>query len=417
MHLFRSSSWNALGAIFPAIVSLPSIGYLARSLNSESFGLFLLIFTFLGYSSLLDMGVSRSVVREVSINSENNTRLISLLLSALGMVLVASSVGAGAVFFASSRLIEMLSIADVLYLEAVVSLQLASLIIPPLLITSVCLAYFEGRSEFKQFNILRMAFSLLIAGVPTLFVFVGYGLIGAVIGLLMARLVAMFFAVIAIYLKVKPDIHARPCRADAKKLLGYGGWVTLSNMLGGAIMYCDRFVISSYLGAGAVPKYAMPAELMSRLLIIPQSITRSIFPVLCLAGVNNHILLSTARRLSLGLTIAVTLFLFVFSEEILVLWLGSGIGRESIPVFKILLVGFVFHSLSQQPYTILQANVSGLRLLSSFYAIHIIPYVLLLIEAVKLYGVVGVAVLWVSRMLLEWIVLERICLRTFKAIR
>lgn len=50
------------------------------------------------------------------------------------------------------------------------------------------------------------------------------------------------------------------------------------------MVYMDKFVMSSVLGAKSVAFYAAPAELVNRMTIFPVAISRAVFPRLSALG-------------------------------------------------------------------------------------------------------------------------------------
>ncbi|HDV3897951.1 TPA: oligosaccharide flippase family protein, partial [Escherichia coli] len=70
MSLIRNSFYNIAGFAVPTLVAVPALGILARLLGPENFGLFTLAFALIGYASIFDAGISRAVIREISLYRE-----------------------------------------------------------------------------------------------------------------------------------------------------------------------------------------------------------------------------------------------------------------------------------------------------------------------------------------------------------
>ncbi|MBN0009079.1 oligosaccharide flippase family protein, partial [Pseudomonas aeruginosa] len=75
MSLARNTFWNFLGVLIPSLAALPAIGYLARVLGVENFGLLTLSFAIIGYASIFDLGLSRAVIREVALSSDKGSEV------------------------------------------------------------------------------------------------------------------------------------------------------------------------------------------------------------------------------------------------------------------------------------------------------------------------------------------------------
>jgi O-antigen/teichoic acid export membrane protein len=65
-----------------------------------------------------------------------------------------------------------------------------------------------------------------------------------------------------------------------KRLVSFGGWITVSNIISPIMAYFDRFIISHLMGASKIAFYTAPAEGVSRLINIPYALARALFPKL-----------------------------------------------------------------------------------------------------------------------------------------
>ena len=118
---------------------------------------------------------------------------------------------------------------------------------------------------------------------PALFVIFDGTLLSAIAGLLISRIISLLIA----FLLVRNEIVQSGMRLDLvtfKRLIFFGGWITVSNIISPAMVYFDRFIISNMLGARHVAYYSGPSEAIARLGILPAAVGRAIFPKLSCAG-------------------------------------------------------------------------------------------------------------------------------------
>ncbi|HFO3290146.1 TPA: oligosaccharide flippase family protein, partial [Escherichia coli] len=87
MSLIRNSFYNIAGFAVPTLVAVPALGILARLLGPENFGLFTLAFALIGYASIFDAGISRAVIREISLYRESEKEQIQIISTASVIVL------------------------------------------------------------------------------------------------------------------------------------------------------------------------------------------------------------------------------------------------------------------------------------------------------------------------------------------
>src|ERR1700723_1921283 len=55
-------------------------------------------------------------------------------------------------------------------------------------------------------------------------------------------------------------------------LLRFGGWMTVSNIVGPLMVTLDRFLIAGLISVTAVAYYATPYELVTKLLLVPVAV-------------------------------------------------------------------------------------------------------------------------------------------------
>ena len=71
MSILRNSAWNVIGVVIPSLFAIPSLAIYSRSLGVELLGVLTLTFAIVGYASSFDMGLSRALIRQVSIHIED----------------------------------------------------------------------------------------------------------------------------------------------------------------------------------------------------------------------------------------------------------------------------------------------------------------------------------------------------------
>ena len=111
----------------------------------------------------------------------------------------------------------------------------------------------------------------------------------------------------------------------------------ITNLIDPIFSYLDRFLIGALLTMSAVAFYAVPYDIVTRLLIIPASIAGVLFPTFSnLATSNNKnksdvILMRSIKYLITVMMPFIVVFV-VFSKDILMVWLGNDFA-EILPMF------------------------------------------------------------------------------------
>ncbi len=389
--------------VVPLLISVVTMGWLARELGSEKFGIFLIAFSVLGYASIFDAGLTRAVVRFIAFNNgdKNNDRII--MGTATITVFFLGVIGSVILFYSSEIIVDFLNVEKSSHEDIVKSFNILSYVVLPTLLSMVWFSYLEGKQEFFKLNIYKIISGSFIAIFPLITVLYEVTLTSAMVGFFIGRLLSATIAFIPNFLAFRHGIFCFDI-ATLKKLFNFGGWITLSNIISPIMVYSDRFILSSYLGATQVAFYAAPGEIVSRMLIVPGAIAKALFP---LFSKSNEDSLRHARHAYIGMTLILLMMVvpvFVLSEWLLNTWLGAPFGSESSLVLKILLIGFFFNALAQIPFARIQAFGKS-KLTAIIHFIELVPYLIFLYYLVRNYGLTGAAIAWSTRVFVDYLIL------------
>lgn len=406
MSLIKNSFWNLCGYVLPAIVTLPALGIMGRKLGPELFGVFTLALAVVGYASIFDAGLTRAVIREVAIEKDNEENKLKIISSATVVIIYLSLAASLLLFFFSGHIALLLNISETFFHNVSVSLKILAASIPLFLITQIWLSILEGEERFGLLNIYKSITGVILAISPALFILIKPSLMYAIIGLVLARFLCFILAFIICHdkvLKAKLTIDI----PTIKRLFMFGGWITVSNIISPVLSYFDRFIVSNQLGAANVAFYTAPSEIISRLSIIPGAFSRALFPRLANAN-NSAERYKTKRLITISLLIIITPIFCIgvlFSEKIMVLWMGASFFGEPGLVLSILLIGFIFNGLAQVPFASIQSRGHA-KITAFVHLLELFPYLLLLFYLIKAHGVVGAGIAWSVRMIVDYIALS-----------
>jgi O-antigen/teichoic acid export membrane protein len=343
MSLIKNSWFNVLGVAIPSLVAIPSMGFMARTLDREVFGLLTLAVAFLGYSVIFDGGLSRSVIREVSIYRKNKEELLRIIGSAARLSLILGVFFSVLLIVLSENITGWLNVTDIHRDDAVDGLWYLALCIPIVLLTAVLTALLEGQEDFRSVNLVRVFGFTLVFLLPPLLISLSSSFSTMACGLLMARvlMLALAYRIFYISLGAHPVAFSRTALV---RLYRFGGWLTISNIIGPIMEYFDRFIIASTNGSAVVVYYTAPAELTMRLLSLPGALSRSLFPAINNgASADTKLLVLRAIAYQLVVVLAISSFVLLFSYDILRLWLGIDFALQSRDVLMLFMVGFFFN--------------------------------------------------------------------------
>lgn len=405
MSLIKNSIYNLAGFVIPTLVAIPSLGILARTLGTESFGLFTLAFAVVGYASIFDAGLTRAVIREISIFRDDLKERNSITSTATITVAILGFIAGMLIYVSVSEIGGFLNVSNDLFSNFEESFKLLSLAVPIFLVNQIWLASLEGMERFVNINIQRTITSSSLAILPAIFAYYNHTLYSAILGLVIGRISSLIVSFLFAH-KIIISAGLRFNVKTLRRLIMFGGWITISNIISPIMVYFDRFVISHVLGASKVAFYTAPSEAVARLLNIPAALSRALFPKLSSNSLATD--KSKLERLSFYLMLAACLPIviigFIFADTIMTVWMGTAYAGEPATILRILLIGFIFNALAQIPFSKIQA-AGYAKVTATLHMCELIPYLIALYYLTNHFSLIGTATAWTLRVSLDFLAL------------
>jgi len=407
--LARNSFINLSGQIIPLFVLIVTIPYIINGLGVDRFGLLSLAQIIVGYFSLFDFGLGRATTKFVadSLGRDEPEAISSILYTAFLTQLVLGTAGGIVLFLATGMAMESLfRMPANLVGEARRMFSILSLSIPVITGTLSIRGAIEASQRFDLVNLVKVPANILLFLIPAIAVFLGINLPGIMILFILAwiaTLTAYFFLCRRIY----PDLRTAKFAVEKKllkPLFSYGGWVLLSNVIVPVLNYSDRIVIGILVSVEAVGYYSVPYEVISRLNIIPVSVSAALFPAFAInlfkdKARSMEVYLNIMRWLTIILGSLSVTVIFI-AKPFLGIWLGETFAQETVTVLQILSLGFFFNAIAQVPANLLD-SIGRPDLKAKTLLLYTAPFLVLLWFLVSQYGIVGAAAAWTLRAALE----------------
>jgi O-antigen/teichoic acid export membrane protein len=198
--------------------------------------------------------------------------------------------------------------------------------------------------------------------------------------------------------------------AEAKHLLGFGGWMTVSNIFVALMTHVNRFVIRTLRQIGEGAYYLIPEEIVIRLLMFPRAWIDVLFPAFVTSfhnGEDDPAELFHRGVMTLALvTFPISLLVAAFAPDVFAVWLPDGavFAARSAFVVRCLVVGVFVHGIGRVAWFFIQA--AGRPDLSA--KVHLVELPLYLLAAYGLigpFGVAGAALVWSLRSGVDFLLL------------
>ncbi len=408
----RNTLLNLIGQALPLLVGVVTIPLVVHGLGTERFGLLSLAWVILGYFTIFDLGLGRATTKYVSeaLGKGESDQVPEIIWTAVTFQAALGFIGCIVLFGVSNLLAEkVLNIPPELLGEAKDTLHLLALSVPLVLVSSSFSGVLEAAQRFDLANAVRIPSSILTFILPLVGLYLGFGLPGIVVLILLARL-GTLIALVWMDFRIVPELKKRSFSfARFSRLFAFGGWVMITSIVGPFLVYLDRFLIGSLLTMSAVAYYTAPYEIVTRLWIVSASLSMTLFPAFsAMEGIRDRerLIIFFTRSIKYIFLISGTIvvLIVVYAEQILQIWLGGDFVAESTVAMQVLAVGVLINSLAHTPFALLQ-GVGRPDLPAKFHLIELPMYVGIAWILIGEFGIAGAAVAWTIRVALDTVLL------------
>lgn len=405
--LAKNTVINIMGRGIPLLFAVAAIPFVIDGLGTERFGVLTIVWIIIGYFGLFDMGLGRATTKFVADQEARGVKdLAPIILTSLLLLIGLGVVGGMLIVALTPYLVNVvLNIPDDLITETTRAFYVLSFSIPLVLGSVGAQGVLEAQQRFGVVNAIKIPASIINYAGPLLVLPFSNQLHHVVIVLVLAR--AITFVMYCYYCLDEIatfDITLSAIIKWGREMLGFGAWITVSNIISPIMVYVDRFILGALLTMSAVAYYTTPYEMVTRLLIISGSFMGVMFPAFSVYSIEDRQKVAelhqkSIRYLLLAL-LPMVLFLVVTAEPLLFYWLGSEFAIHSTPVLQLLAVGVLANSIAGVPYTALQA-VGRPDITAKLHMVELPIYLAMIWFFTQAMGIVGVALAWLLRVAID----------------
>ena len=411
-QLAKNTIWNMVGQVLPLAIAVVSIPRLVHGLGTARFGILTLAWAVTGYFSVFDLGLGRALTKLVAerLGTSRADEIPVYVNSGLGFM-VLLGVGGAAILAALSRILStaVFNIPAGSEGETTAVIRILAASLPFVILTAGLRGVLEAYHRFPALNTVRIGVGAANYLVPLLLLPFTTNLAWLVAALFITRAIGTF---IHFYLCRQElpavTIGQRLGKTEMKELLSFGGWMTVSNIVGPLLVYVDRFLIGIFASMAAVTYYTTPYEMATKLWLVPAALTGVLFPAFSTSFVQDR-----ARALRLYHRGLRYMFLALFPVVLIAtalaplafkIWLGNDFALHSAPVFQWLVIAVFINCLANIPFAYLQA-LGRPDLTAKFHLIELPIYAVFLILMIQRYGTMGAAIAWFARIVIDTVLL------------
>lgn len=394
-------------SILPSLIGIVSVPFIIKNLGLERFAFLSLIWALAGYFGIFDLGLGRSLSKRTAFRHSNKEYNLLGREVTFGLLIISGvsiAIAAGLLIFGGHLIDSFSHISDSIRPEATNSLMAVAASLPFFILSTTTKGVLEGLHAFSEANTLQIVNGLANFLVPWWVSIYSADLFSTVFAL---SLVRVMICIASITLLAK-KIPLRFGHHWDSSLIFDGGWLTLSAISSPIMVYIDRFLLTTMIPLKSLAFYTTPVDLVNRLSILPQGISRVSFPTFSYYKEDKEQIQNTFEHsLDLMIFFCLPTFLFVnfFAGEILHYWISLEMEMNGRIVLLILSIGLFWNCLGWVSYSYLQAT-NGVRLAALIATAEIPFYLLFLYFASLKWGYVGAGAIWALRFVADAIVVD-----------
>ncbi|WP_197075405.1 oligosaccharide flippase family protein [Sphingomonas sp. Ag1] len=398
--------WNMFGNIGPLVFALFAVPYIYGNASREYVGFLTITWAAIGYTGLFDFGLSRALLYFAAASKFNRQTDLEGAIRKSVLFAIGISIAINLLLYLfSERLSQSLAVRGD---DQLAAMFIISATLPIYLVSNMIRSSLEGLEMFKEANIFKFAAYVSLFLCPAVLiaiedrslshVCVAYGAV---------RLACCLYALA----KLLPRLAERRAPAAERvsipigKILGFGGWATVSSTISPLMVYGDRFALAYFNGASAMAIYALLQEFIGKTILLSSSYITSIQPKLgYLAEPEAMDLYRREHKNVILFSVIIYAGCLLVSPIFVAFWLDVTIAEVAF-LAAAMSIGFMFNSIAQAPLAYLLARGHPRRIAHA-HVVEALLYFPLLIVAARQHGVVGAAIVGVLRQIFDYGILS-----------
>ena len=405
----RNTVLNLGGQLVVAAIALVTLPFIVRTLQADAYGLLALALSAFGLSSLLDLGLGRATTNAVAdrLGAGIGAPVSAVVWTSVTIQVLAGTFGGLILFSIAPFLVATLAhVPSNLIVDATREFRLLALAAPLIMMSAALRGVLEGAQRFDFVNYVRVPLNASSYLLPLLGARLHFSVTSIVLLLVLARLAATL-AYVGCCVASLPELTIKPQFRWTLfgRLMRYGGWVSVSNVVTPILSQLDRYIIGWLVGLGALTYYVVPVEMLNGLYIIPMSVVSTLFPLISsLRPEERASYLGTffARPIkyifvSLG---PMVLALIALAPDVLSLWQGPTFAARSVHVLQILAGAVLISSLGWVPGCLLN-GISRPDVVAKIQLVQLPVYLVCAYLMISSFGILGAALTFTVRVMLE----------------
>ena len=373
----RNAAYSSADYLLLPILWFITTPIFVSQLGVEKYGIWMLVNSLLGFSGVMAFGLSDATIKYVSKyralgDQAGVVRVVRSTLTMYGVL----SVLAGTIAFLGAPILvlHVFNVEEGNRTLAITALQIGALGIIARFLDSVFQSAMYGYERYDLAARVTMVTNAITMVINVILVLSGYGLTAILSTIVILLGLSGLCKAFILKRMLIPSLSLKPTwdRYALKEIFSFGLYSWLQGIGGMLLHQADRLLIASLMGTSALTYYVVCLQLAQQIHVVLSRATSFLFPMS--SAIKETGDLVRLRRIyfeGLNLTtvaaVAVGLPLFIFSHNILSLWMGSAFADEAANLLRILIFVLTLLATSIVPYYYL--NGTGFVRLNTLFVI------------------------------------------------
>lgn len=327
---------------FSSVLTFP-LGFilsiiLARFLGAHDLGLYRIAITIYGIVTIIAIfGIPSSLIKFIAEIKEDKEKLHQMASCGFVNAFILGLIVSTVVFLSSGLLANIFNIPE---LEKL--LKILAILFPFASFYSVQDGLLTGLRKMRRYTVLSVTRNVLTCISIGFFVFLGFGVEGAIYGMLFSSIAACLIGFFL--LKKYINLNLKNYLSNTKKILSFGSQVFTANAINKVNYHADIILIGYLLTPVQVGYYSVAIGLTRFFWIIPQSIQKISYPIISEfwkeKSPSMSRLIDKNIKYSISILLPMGLGVGLFSKQIITIIYGEQFIHAVLP-FLVLLVGTI----------------------------------------------------------------------------
>ena len=398
--VYKNTVLNVVAQVIVMVIMFFAIPWIVKGLGDVSFAILSLIWTVITYFTLWDLGIGRAVTKFVAEKKASGKKdeVVAIIYQSIFISLLLGAILGFLLFIFEDQIsASLFKVPAGYHLSILFSLRLVAFSMPILVLQGTLRGALMGLSRFDLSNFLQVVNGALQWGGALLLVLLRFDVVWIIGLILFSRVLTTIWHIVFVRRIVGLNLNREiRSRSLLRKILNFGGWAMVSQVVSPLLQYTERFMLSAMVATGTVTFYVVPYEATSKMLVLSVGLVSALFPEMSeiygSGGLSFDFkrLYNQSERILVFTFLPIGAFLFMFTPEVLRIWMGSSFAQSAGLVFEILSLAFLLNSIAQLPFTLLQA-VGRSDLTGKIHLIELPIHFLVAFMLIRYFGLVGAA--------------------------